>query len=85
METPQYRTWRTTVFKRDNYTCQKCGVRGGDIQAHHIHPVRDNINTLLIFDVNNGITLCEGCHRETFGHEYDYVNEFEKIVQNGGV
>ncbi len=85
METPQYRIWRRAVFERDNYTCQKCAVRGGDIQAHHIHPVRDNINTLRIFDVDNGITLCTECHRETFGNEYDYIDEFENIVENGGV
>lgn len=30
-----YREWRTEVFKRDNYTCQECGLRGGYIEAHH--------------------------------------------------
>jgi len=27
--------WRKEVFKRANYTCQKCGRRGGDLEAHH--------------------------------------------------
>ena len=27
--------WRTEVFKRDNYTCKKCRIRGGAIEAHH--------------------------------------------------
>ena len=27
--------WRIKVFKRDNYTCQECFKRGGDLEAHH--------------------------------------------------
>ena len=27
--------WIKAVFKRDNYTCQECGVYGADINCHH--------------------------------------------------
>lgn len=30
--------WRKAVFERDNYTCQLCFIRGGDLQADHIKP-----------------------------------------------
>lgn len=55
-----YRQWRLSVFKRDDFTCQRCGVRGCFIEAHHLksfckHPE-------LRFDVNNGVTLCVPCH-----------------------
>jgi len=51
-----YKNWRTAVFKRDNYTCMMCdNKRSGYIQAHHIKPVREHKNDLLIFDINNGI------------------------------
>jgi 5-methylcytosine-specific restriction endonuclease McrA len=64
---PVYNEWRTSVFKRDNYTCQKCldsclDSTGGNLQAHHIKPVWSH--PWLIFDITNGITLCEDCHGE---------------------
>ena len=58
----EYKEWRNNVFERDNYTCQKCGKKG-DIEAHHI---KEQCNyPELIFDINNGITLCRKCHKET--------------------
>ncbi len=59
----EYRNWRRSVFERDNYTCQFCGERGGNLEAHHIRPFA--LFTNLRFDVPNGITLCEGCHSAT--------------------
>lgn len=32
----QYQKWKNDVFIRDNFTCKKCGKRGGFIHAHHI-------------------------------------------------
>ena len=69
--------WRKSVFERDNYTCQKCGQRGGRLNADHIKPFsklldENNINTieqakscLKLWDVSNGRTLCENCHQKT--------------------
>jgi len=79
-----YKSWRAAVFKRDNYTCQMCGdSTGGNLQAHHIRPVRDHKNDLLIFDINNGIALCEDCHAPLSGREYEYVDRFTKIIERG--
>ena len=67
--------WTKSVFKRDNYTCCKCGVRGSYLIAHHIIPLstireKFNISSIkdaekceLIYDVSNGITLCGDCHK----------------------
>ena len=76
-----YKNWRTAIFKRDDYTCQMCGERGGKLQAHHIRPVRDNINTLLIFDIDNGITLCEDCHISISGHEEGFKSFFDNKIK----
>lgn len=59
--TIQYVAWRKKVFERDNYTCQKCGEKGGILNAHHI--VHWAVCAEKRYEVSNGITLCEKCHR----------------------
>lgn len=75
----EYSKWRKDVYERDNYICKFCGKKSnGDIQAHHISPVR--ISPERILDVNNGITLCNTCHRLIHGKEEKYIEQFEEII-----
>ena len=55
-------TWRNEVFERDNYTCQKCNKRGGELNAHHIKSYSKFKE--LRYEVDNGITVCIECHRK---------------------
>jgi transposase-like protein len=59
----EYDAWRIAVFERDHYTCQDCGDnRGHNLNAHHkISFAKDKT---LRYVVDNGITLCEICHRK---------------------
>lgn len=81
--------WRNKIFKRDNFTCQNCGDNsGGNLNAHHIISFRTiyeeynilnkNIN---LFDLENGITMCEDCHKktDTYGKHYNSHNDFKLI------
>ena len=74
----KYCLWRSDIFTRDDFTCQKCGLRGGYLEADH-YPKRFskileeyNIKTLEealvceeLWNRNNGRTLCKKCHDKT--------------------
>jgi 5-methylcytosine-specific restriction endonuclease McrA len=58
-----YKLWRKAIFKRDDYTCQQCGLRGGTLQADHIRAFSKHPK--LRFELSNGRTLCKPCHIKT--------------------
>ena len=58
----EYKEWREKVFARDDYTCCNCGERGRRLNAHHILSYANFPE--LRYDVENGITLCEECHKK---------------------
>lgn len=61
---PEFYQWRKAVLQRDNHICQDCGGIE-KIDAHHIRSIIDYPEG--IFDIDNGLALCEDCHnRHTF-------------------
>lgn len=75
----KYKMWRTNVFKRDNWSCKTCGTNKEKIYTHHIVKFfyilkKNNIQTLeqadnceILWDIDNGITLCKTCHNLVHG------------------
>lgn len=61
-KTSKYKRWRTSVFERDDYTCQICKARGVALHAHHI--VFVSVDPTKIFDIDNGQTVCLPCHAD---------------------
>ena len=58
----EYKIWRKAVYERDNYICRGCGYgKGGILEAHHILTRAKFPH--LIFNIDNGVTLCTTCHR----------------------
>lgn len=66
-QSSEFKQWRAAVFARDRYTCRKCGAGHQNgyrpkLHPHHIKAFADYPE--LRFDVDNGLTLCEECHKE---------------------
>lgn len=72
--TTHMRAWRNKVLERNNYTCQKCGNKR-NLEAHHI--LGFSKNKELVYEVSNGVTLCEKCHTKFHYYygNYDFNRE----------
>lgn len=60
-QTPEYHSWRRSVYKKDNYTCQHCGAIKLELVAHHEKNFKEYPE--LRYEISNGITLCRACHK----------------------
>src|SRR3990167_1885256 len=72
----KHKEWRGHVYKRDNYTCQMCGKKGGDLNADHIKPWA--YFPELRYELSNGRTLCVFCHRKTYKDVFTWRNLTKK-------
>lgn len=76
-----YRLWREAVYLRDNYTCQKTSVRGGDLHPHHILNYSQYPD--LRFVVENGVTLSVAAHRafhRKYGNKNNTREQFNEFL-----
>jgi hypothetical protein len=63
---PDWRPLQRDARKRDNYTCQRCGVTqrelGRQLDVHHIRPVSSFVDPNDANTIDNVTTLCHSCH-----------------------
>ncbi|EGI2114763.1 HNH endonuclease [Listeria monocytogenes] len=60
--------WSRRVKERDDYKCQVCGYNQ-KLQSHHLNSYISDKEGRT--DLDNGVTLCTGCHKE-FHQTYGY-------------
>jgi hypothetical protein len=83
--TPGIDKWAKEVYKKDNYSCQRCGEpksKGNPLHAHHILPY-ERYRELRV-EISNGITLCARCHmskEDGFHTKYGKVTFGPKELQ----
>lgn len=73
----EFDLWRISVFSRDNWTCQKCLVKGGYLHPHHILNFAQYPE--LRFAIDNWITFCREHHKD-FHHIYGNKNNTQEQV-----
>lgn len=79
----EYEVWRTAIFSRDGYTCQKYKTVGGKLIAHHILNFAQYPELRLAID--NGITLSDKAHKEfhkKYGKRNNTREQLEEFLNN---
>ena len=74
----EYKIWRASIFKRDDYACILCKSKG-KIHANHIIRWADDIEKR--YNVTNGVTLCIPCHQIVTGNEQLFKHRFVEYVE----
>lgn len=76
---PEYTEFVKRVFARDNYTCQCCGQKHGDLEVHHLNGYSWFIEGRT--DETNAILLCSTCHanyHNKYGNKNVRKEDFEE-------
>lgn len=59
----KFEVWAKQIKIRDNFTCKLCfDDSGGNLISHHLNAWHSFKNQR--YDLNNGICLCESCHKQ---------------------
>jgi 5-methylcytosine-specific restriction endonuclease McrA len=75
----ELRQWSRDVLIRDSFNCVMCHTVGGRLNAHHIKRFSDYPELRL--DINNGVTLCEICHKSVMKKEQEYEDMFISLLK----
>ncbi len=76
--TKEYKNWRLAVIRRDKHCKFPLCRSRRHLQVHHI--IEYNYAPLLMYDVKNGICLCEKHHKLIKDKEHLYIEIFMEII-----
>jgi hypothetical protein len=73
--------WKRKVKELADFTCQVCKERGGKLVSHHLYSF-DKYKELRT-DLDNGVCLCESCHKsfhKIYGNGNNTKEQFEQYL-----
>ena len=88
----EYIKWRCEVLTRDNFICQECGVKDVKLEAHHkksfvkilrdkkIQSIEEAKQCEELWDIHNGKTLCEECHKDKRKRKSHHIETIENTL-----
>ncbi len=79
----EVKLWRKACMERDNFTCQKTGIRGGELEVHHINNFASFPE--LRTSIENGITLSKDAHKEfhkIYGKKNNTKEQLDEFLCN---
>lgn len=74
--------WYKQVKRAANFACEICGTRSGKLESHHKRPfaylmdwyeitsLEQALDCPEMFDLNNGMCLCQRCHAGIHGKKF---------------
>lgn len=78
---PAYEDFRKKIRARDKNRCRMPGCKSRKkLQVHHIRTWSQASS--LRYEISNGITLCEECHKSIRGKECHYESLFIEIIND---
>lgn len=78
-----YDLWRKSCLQRDNFTCQKTGISGGEMVVHHINNFVEFPE--FRYAIDNGITLLKSVHLEfhkRYGFKHNTKEQLEEFLKS---
>lgn len=79
----EYHEWQKAVKTLHNFTCDSCNQRGGELVSHHLEGFHWCVEGRT--DINNGVCLCEECHKKfhtKFGYKHNTKEQYKKFIEN---
>ena len=70
-----YRRWRNATLETDNHKCTMCPATD-NLEAHHLDLFSKN--KAARFDLDNGVTLCQSCHKDV--HSFDSTPDIQSYA-----
>lgn len=79
----EYKKWRDKVFHNFEYKCDCCGVKGGELNAHHLNSWNTHVEER--YNVGNGVLLCVKCHikfHSIYGFGFNTKEQYYNFKNN---